>query len=308
MSDKISCSESSSLSSEHLYGTAPRVDNWFLLEYTEHWEKEALEKSLIPEEVKAELYNFLKSFKNSRIQLIKKDDNETDVINFYYIKSVESEPKSYHFKLNNYKELLELDFLSLVEKGDINDSETDEKIVLVCTHGAYDSCCGKYGNPVFSEIAKSGGLNVWKSTHVGAHRFSANIVFLPEGIYYGRVASDNIGEIVNCHLKGEIYLDNFRGRCYYSQPSQVSDYFLRKKIGKYGFYDLKWEFERDRDLYIAVEFGVKDEGLVYSVNSIVFNNALEFKTTCSDETPTKIHQFYFYSIIPYTPKNKEKKE
>ena len=72
MSDKISCSESSSLSSEHLYGTAPRVDNWFLLEYTEHWEKEALEKSLIPEEVKAELYNFLKSFKNSRIQLTSK--------------------------------------------------------------------------------------------------------------------------------------------------------------------------------------------------------------------------------------------
>jgi len=101
MSEKISCSESSSLSNEHLYGTAPRVDNWFLLEYTGHWEKDALEKSLIPEEVKSELNNFLKSFKNSRIQLIKKDDNKTDVINFYYIKSVESEPKSYHFKLNS---------------------------------------------------------------------------------------------------------------------------------------------------------------------------------------------------------------
>lgn len=305
MSEKITCSESSSSSNEHLYGTAPRVDNWFLLEYDGHWEKDALMKSRVPEEVKTELNNLLVSFKNSRLQLIMKDKNDAGVINFYYIASTETEPKTYHFTLNDYNELLHLDLPGLIEKGDIKDSETDEKIVLICTHGAYDSCCGKHGVPVFENIRGFQGLNVWKSTHVGAHRFSANMVFLPEGIYYGRVNDDNIANIVHSYLNGEIYLDNFRGRCCYSQASQVSDFFLRERIGKLGFYDIKWEFERDRDLNITVEFGVEEEGLVYSVNSIVLNNALEIKTTCSDEAPTKVHQFYYYSLIPYTPKEKE---
>jgi len=308
MSKIISCKESSGAAGEHLYGTAPRVDHWFLLEYPEHWEKDSLEMSSIPEEVKTELNKCLKSLKNSRLQFIKKDDHKNGAVNFYYIKSSEFEPKSYHFLFNNYEELLELNLMSLIEKGDIRDSETDEKIVLICTHGAYDSCCGKYGVPVYKEIQKNRDLTVWKSTHVGAHRFSANMVMLPEGIYYGRVGNENGRDIIESHLKGEIRLDNFRGRCCYSQPSQVSDYFLRKQIDKYGIYEIRWEFEKDRDDYIAVEFKLENENLGYSVNSIVFNHAISIKASCLDNEPKSIPQFYFYSIIPYTPKPKEDKK
>jgi len=306
MPENICCKDSSLDANEHLYGTVPRVEHWLLLEYTEHWEKDALEMSKIPGPVKDEINKCLKSLKNSRFQFIQRELNTDGPINFYYIKSTELEPKSYHFQFNSYEELLELDIINLIENGDINDSQTDEKIAIICTHGAYDSCCGTYGVPVFDELQKNSSLSVWKSTHVGSHRFSANMVMLPEGIYYGRVSPENVSEIANIHLNGEIALDNFRGRCCFQQAAQVSEYFLRKQLGIVsGIYDIEWVYEKDRYEHTSVEFLVKKVNLVYSVNSFVMNSAIKVKTSCMDKEPQSIPQFYFYSLIPYTPESEE---
>ncbi|MGI9533688.1 MAG: sucrase ferredoxin [Thermodesulfobacteriota bacterium] len=302
MSKTQSCKESSSNAGEHLYGTVPRVDHWFLLEYRDHWEKDSLEKSSVSRDVKNEMHNLLESFKNSRFQLIKSDNSGDNDICFYYINSTEFQPKAYKFVLNNYEDIMQLNLADLIERGDINDSVTDEVLVLVCTHGSYDSCCGKYGVQVYNEIQNNSKIKVWRTTHVGSHRFSANLVMLPQGIYYGRVNTENVGEIINSHLNNEIYLDCFRGRCCYSQPSQVSDFFLRRELKKYGIFDIRREFEKDRDIYIAVEFKIENEDLGYSINSVVFNDAISIKASCRDDKPTPIPQFYFYSLIPYTPK------
>ena len=306
MSDQnLSCSQISSNSGEQLFGTAPRVDHWFLVEYPKNWEKDAFEGSDIPNNVKEEFNNILNSFDNSRLQLIRNEFSEEKSITIYFAKSSEFEPKLYKFTLEKFEDLLSLGLKDLIENGDITDLESDEMLVLVCTHGAYDSCCGKLGIPVYDKLSRENGLTVWRSTHVGAHRFSANLVMLPEGIYYGRVDEKNYLNVLQSHLNKEIYLDCYRGRSCYSQPSQISDYFLRQQIKKYGIYDIRWEFERDRDEYIAVEFGVEDEDLVYSVNSIALNNAIKIRTSCMDEEIKSIHQFYFYSLIPYKPKKED---
>ncbi|MGI9553879.1 MAG: sucrase ferredoxin [Thermodesulfobacteriota bacterium] len=225
MSNTQSCKDSSSNAGEHLYGTVPRIEHWFLLEYGGNWSKDSLDGSSVPQGVKNELNKLLKEFPKSRLQLIKSDDTDGSNICFYYINSTEFEPKTYKFVLSGYEDLPELDLSDLMENGEIVDSATDEKLALVCTHGAYDSCCGKYGVQVYNELKLIDELTVWKTTHVGSHRFSANMVMLPEGVYYGRVSPGNLGEIIKSHLKDEIYLDCFRGRCCYSQPSQVSDFF-----------------------------------------------------------------------------------
>ena len=310
MPENKCCRDSSLEANEHLYGTVPKVDNWLLLEYSGHWEKDSLEKSSIAVPVKEEIKKILDSLDNSRLQLIQRENQKGGSINFYYIKSTEFEPKSYHFQLNSYEELLELDLISLIEKGDLNDSETDEKIALVCTHGAYDSCCGSHGVPVYNKLSENTDLSVWKTTHVGSHRFSANIVMLPEGVYYGRVSPENVDEIANTHLRGEISLDNFRGRCCYQQSAQVSDYFLRKQLGKevvLNIYDIEWVFQRDRYEYTSVEFLVKKMNIVFSVNCLVLNSAVTVKQSCTDNEAVSIPQFYYYSIIPYEPETEEEK-
>lgn len=302
MSEKRkSCSELSIESGEQLFGTAPRVDNWFLLEYSGHWNKDALVDSTLSSEVKDCINKLLDSFPNSRLQLIKKDGNSSENISFYYAKSTEFEPKLYKFSLNNHEDIINLDIKNLIETGEIRDSESDEKIVLICTHGAYDTCCGKLGVPVYNNINENKDVSVWNSTHVGAHRFSANLVTLPEGIYYGRVNTENVGLLIESHLKEEIYLDCFRGRSCYSQTSQVSDYFLRDKIGKLGIYDIEWEYEKDRDSYTNVEFKVPSNNLMYGVSTVVLNDAIKVLPNCANDNPKYLPLFLFYSLIPYEP-------
>ncbi len=309
MSEKRkSCSELSAESGEQLFGTAPRVDNWFLLEYNGNWNKDALLSSSLSEDIKECINKFLDSFPNSRLQFIKKDTKDLQNIGFYYAKSTEFEPKLYKFSLNSYEDIINLDIKNLIETGEIRDSESDEKIVLVCTHGAYDTCCGKLGVPVYNSIKDNKNISAWNSTHVGAHRFSANLVTLPEGIYYGRVNPENVNSLIGSHLKEEIYLDCFRGRSCYSQTSQVSDYFLREKIKDLGIYDIEWEYEKDRDVYTSVEFRVESKGLVYSVNSIVLNDAVKVLPSCGDSEAKYLHLFYYYSLVPYVPKDLKEKD
>ena len=164
------------------------------------------------------------------------------------------------------------------------------------------------GSGVYKELLKKEGLRAWRTTHVGAHRFAANIVMLPEGIYYGRVNGENLEDVVSSHLRGEIFLDCYRGRSCFSQTSQVSDYFLRKEIGKLGIYDIKWEFEKDREDYTAAEFGVEGETTVYSINTVVMNSGVKLRTSCDSPEVKGIPQFFFYSIIPYEPQRGEKED
>ena len=58
----IPCSTASLEAGEGLFGTAPRVDTYFLLEYSGVWEAKAFEQSSLPEVVKAYLGSLLKRF------------------------------------------------------------------------------------------------------------------------------------------------------------------------------------------------------------------------------------------------------
>lgn len=304
----LTCSQMSSLSGEHLYGTAPEIENWFVLEYSGVWKKDAFPQSRLPEEVKEHLGKFLSSFERSRIQLIGGGRPGEGNPVFYYACASEFSPKLYRFEIETYQDLLSIDLPDLVSTGEIEKFSCEEKLVLVCTHGARDGCCAAAGPGVYRELLQEEGICAWRTTHVGAHRFAANLVMLPEGIYYGRVNGENLKDVISSHLRGEIFLDCYRGRSCFSQTSQVSDYFLRKKIQKLGIYDIRWEFEKDREDHTAVEFGVEGETTVYSVNMVVMNQAIKLQTSCDEPEIKELPQFYFYSLIPYEPKGRGKED
>ena len=304
----LTCSQMSSRSGEHLYGTALEVKNWFLLEYSGVWKRDAFAESALPEEVKEHLGVFLSSFEESRIQLIGRQGPSKGNPAFYYAHSSESSPKLYRFEIETYEDLLSIDLPELVQTGEIEEFSCPERLALVCTHGARDGCCAASGSGVYKELLEKEGISAWRTTHVGAHRFAANIVMLPEGLYYGRVNGENLEDVVSSHLRGEIFLDCYRGRSYYSPTSQVSDYFLRKEIGKLGIYDIRWEFEKDNEDYTAVEFGVEGETTVYSINTVVMNSGVKIQTSCDSAEVKGVPQFFFYSIVPYEPRRKEKED
>ena len=114
------------------------------------------------------------SFGESRLQLIGgRRPGDGGEIGFYYARSSEFSPKLYRFGLDRYEDLLDVDLAKLAETGEIEKFASAEKLVLVCTHGARDGCCASLGSPVFKELLRARGVSAWRTTHVGAHRFSA---------------------------------------------------------------------------------------------------------------------------------------
>jgi hypothetical protein len=63
--------------------------------------------------------------------------------------------------------------------------------LLVCTHGSRDICCGKFGYPVYDLLrrrhAARGELRVWRTSHIGGHRFAPTMIDYPEGRYWGHL-------------------------------------------------------------------------------------------------------------------------
>jgi hypothetical protein len=60
--------------------------------------------------------------------------------------------------------------------------------LLLCTHGTRDSCCGRYGASLGAQLAAAGprpGVNMWRTSHTGGHRFAPTFLVLPEGTSWG---------------------------------------------------------------------------------------------------------------------------
>lgn len=74
--------------------------------------------------------------------------------------------------------------------------------LLVCTHGAVDACCAKFGYPVYRRLRAlaeetAGAVRVWRCTHFGGHRFAATLLDMPEGRYWGRLKAHHLPQLVH---------------------------------------------------------------------------------------------------------------
>jgi hypothetical protein len=74
--------------------------------------------------------------------------------------------------------------------------------LLVCTHGSHDACCGKFGYPVYETLrhgyagASERLLRVWRTSHIGGHRFAPTLIDFPEGRYWGHLEPDALEKLV----------------------------------------------------------------------------------------------------------------
>jgi hypothetical protein len=291
----IPCSELSLNAREEMFASTPRVDAWFLLEYRGAWTDKAFLDSRIPADAKKRLTLNLETFPNSRLQLIKRHDNSGEALKFYVAKSDELEPRLFEFGFKSYEELLDLDINKILEG---NSHLRKEPLFLVCTNGAYDKCCGKYGVSVYLEAAKNeNGFRAWQTTHLGGHRFAANVLFLPYGIYYGRVRKENINDFIECSMIKNIDLAHYRGRSCYSKDVQAAEYFLRtktgiKEISAFSFISLK---NPDKENSVIEFISASDEKTHY-VHIKKDKEALLNYTSCKDQEKSPVAQ---YRLIDY---------
>ena len=106
-----------------------------------------------------------------------------------------------------------------------------EPFWLVCTHGRHDTCCAVEGRPVALALARHRPGAVWECSHVGGDRFAANVLAMPHGLYYGRVESERVAELVAAHERGEVLPDLLRGRSTMAPAAQAAVAHVRRELG-----------------------------------------------------------------------------
>jgi hypothetical protein len=74
--------------------------------------------------------------------------------------------------------------------------------LLVCTHGAVDAACAKFGFPIYRHLRRladqSGGqFRAWRVSHFGGHVFAPTLIDMPEFRYWGYVEREKAELLAN---------------------------------------------------------------------------------------------------------------
>jgi hypothetical protein len=216
------CSELSRDVDEPLSATASRIDHWLLVEYRGLWAPNALRGSGLSDQVKARLREQLRAREHTRLLFVRRPDRRgKPELLAYAASSLVGGESVRRFAFEEYDDLRTVDLIS-------GGAPVDHPLFLVCTHGKHDPCCARYGRPLFEALAEQLEDEwVWQTTHVGGDRFAGNVVCLPHGLYYGRVAREDAVRLVDEHFAGRLLLDRYRGRSVYPFPVQAVEQSVR---------------------------------------------------------------------------------
>ena len=200
-----------------------------MLEYPGAWQSKAFENSDLHPTVKDHLFAALESSPSSRLLLVRKPGQRPSrKVSFFMAKLSGASQALVRWELDGYSDLLSLDLAGIAAGAAVEGaSQETNPHILVCTHGRRDVCCSRAGIPVFTWLREKSPA-VWECSHVGGHRFAANVLVFPQGLLYGRVKQDNVAKLWDFVCSGQIYLPNLRGRLAYSPPAQAAEYYLRQ--------------------------------------------------------------------------------
>ena len=101
-------------------------------------------------------------------------------------------------------------------------------LLLVCTHGQRDLCCGTDGGALVDALS---GPGVFACSHLGGHRFAPTALLLPTGYLYGRLEPSSATALLASAAAQEIATDGCRGRCTWSPEGQVAELAVRAATG-----------------------------------------------------------------------------
>jgi hypothetical protein len=267
------CSEVSLQNGEPLAATASRVDHWILVEYRGLWGYDAVAASGLADEGKRRLREQREARPNTKLLFIRRPHRRAHpTLAVFWGSSPERGGELFHAEVEHHEDLLELD---LTTEGR---ERLDHPLLLVCTHGKHDRCCARYGRPLYKALEdQAEGDWVWQASHLGGDRFAGNVVFLPEGLYFGRVAPADAWSVLDEYLAGRIDLDHYRGRSAYTFAEQAAEVAVRRTAGLRGLEDLELVEHEGAHIRFRADARFFDVGVVYEPGELTY-------LTCTTET------------------------
>ncbi|MDP9222588.1 MAG: sucrase ferredoxin [Actinomycetota bacterium] len=268
------CADAAEARAEPLYGTASVVRKWLLIEQPGSWGYDPLTQSLFPKKAAWELRERTRAA-GIRIVLIRRGVRlSSPQRQCYFARTEDRRLHLSRLTVESLNDLLDVDLAPLSDGGLITGAvERRAPLFLVCTHGRHDACCAIRGNQVSRVACAVPEADAWECAHIGGDRFAANVVCFPHGVYYGRVAPQDVAALMDAYGDGRLSLGHYRGRCCHSYAVQAAEYFVRRESGT----------TRIDDLWLA-KVSRKDERGLTATFTMVHGRQAEVKIRVSQTT------------------------
>jgi hypothetical protein len=118
-------------------------------------------------------------------------------------------------------------------------AERRDRMWLVCTNGKRDACCARDGMPVARALATLRPDEAWECSHLGGHRFAANVALLPDGLCFGRIDEARVPGLVAEVEAGAPPVDLLRGRMALGLAAQAAELAALAATGARGPLDVR---------------------------------------------------------------------
>ncbi|MDQ3738487.1 MAG: hypothetical protein M3337_04890 [Actinomycetota bacterium] len=263
---RFECSVASRARDEQLFATASPVRRWLAIEVRGAWGRDCVRDTELSDHVTPQWRQDLQAH-GIRILAVRRnlDRDAAGAVRLLYANS--GQPGELHAAAWTTDIEHLSDVMPATRRMPIGPGEPPpgwhpepKPIALICTNGRHDSCCATFGRPLMRALRETPWVDqAWECSHVGGDRFAANVVILPEGLYYGRVDPDAVEALLERHGERLLLLDNYRGRSTLSFGEQAAEYFVRREHGIDGI-DVVTGIHLDTDLaaYLVDVAGIAD--------------------------------------------------
>jgi hypothetical protein len=232
LSAPLRCSALAEELGEPLAGTVDQRRRWLLLEDRSAWGTEA-----VAERFGADAAETAKRL-GMRLLLVRRREGDPDDDAVRRAILVDTEAAAMAVRTVSGPGDLDVEAAAAMPLDEFG-ARLADPILLVCTNGRRDACCALRGRALTLALADEHAERVWECTHLGGHRLAANLVCLPHGIVYGRVAPDDGPRLANAYLAGDLDPEHLRGRSPWPAPAQVAEVELRRRLGLAGVDDVR---------------------------------------------------------------------
>ncbi len=220
------CAASAEQRQDDLAGTATHLAAFLLVEHHGPWGASAPQDSRFPDRVKAHL----RTHKNIKVLMARRHHRAHREAYYRVFIAFPARRELYFSTFEDPDELTLID-LDAVSRGEPPEwTRFDGPLFGVCTHGRHDACCAERGRPVAAALTASHPAETWEISHMGGDRFAANMLVLPEGLYYGRMDPGSASQVAALHEQGRVDLERLRGRSSYPMPVQYAEIALRRHL------------------------------------------------------------------------------
>ena len=236
------CSALAEQLEEPMIGTVDQRTRWLLVEDRSAWGHDA-----VADVLGAQLADALKNA-GIRALLVRQREGDPSADALRRVILVDTVTRE--MAVRTVASVEELDVAALAS-GFVADfgAPLDGPIFLVCSNGKRDACCAVRGRALLNALAVEHAERTWECTHLGGHRFAANLVCLPDGLVYGRVDAADGPRLVDEYLAGRVHAAGLRGRSAWPAPAQVAEQHVRMTERLNGIGDVRLvsaEVEGDR--------------------------------------------------------------